>query len=839
MIKRTEEEVEGYGGGRRDGELFPEEKEKAEYRELEAELERRKQEHRQQADFLTQLYNSVPCGIIQFSTDQDYTVVNVNRMVWKFYGYESEAEYCREVKSPLQLVRLEDRPWILGKIGSLTLNGPTVSYRRQGVRRDGQTVWVSVVMGRIVNADGLEVFQAVFTDITDMKRMEQEQRREQMIENQSLRAAICTAFPLIISVNLTKDAYQFFIEEQNVHMLPRQGCYSEMIRHFIPLAHPSCREDFAAMFDRDRVLKQFASGERDVYMEFRQLGRDGSYHWIAVQLIYVETPFKGVAIALVKGLDVQRAEQARQEQLLRDALASARAANQAKSDFLSRMSHDFRTPMNAIIGMSAIGQLKPDEPEQVQDCFRKIDASSRYLLSLINDILDMSKIENGKMNLVRKYFDFAELIGEIDQLIFPQAREKGIGYEIYHEEPLEQYYMGDALRVKQVLVNLLSNSLKFTARGGIEIRIRESRRTGGFAYVQFSVRDTGIGMSKDFLKRMFQPFEQESPEADRSHGGSGLGLSIVYNLVQIMGASIEAESEKGIGTVFTVTIPFRLPEAEVLKGEWRKNGELLKGLDVLVADDDPVVGCQCREMLSEAGANAIWVDSGAGAVKAVERHLEQGKSYDIAMLDWQMPDLNGLEAARQIRSMVGTDATIIMIAAYDWSVIEDKARRAGVDCFISKPLFRCSVYNAFGSVLGKHSPLTEQVEKTGFGHCRILLAEDNEMNREIAVTLLKIHGMEVEAARDGKEALALFQMKGEGYFNGVLMDVRMPVMDGLESARAIRSLNRPDAGRIPILAMTANASREDKLAALAAGMNGYLVKPLDVKAVMEELKKFV
>lgn len=565
--------------GLRDGELFPAEKGRAEYRRLEGVLKRREQEYRQQAEFLTQLFNSVPCGMIQFSTDLQYTVININRMAWKLYGFQSEEEYRSEVKSPLQLVCCEDRPWIMEQLEGLTLNGPTVSYNRRGFKKSGETVWLSVVMGRIVNAGGEEVFQAVFTDITDMKRMEEQQE---------------------------------------------------------------------------------------------------------------------------------------QEQLLRNALTLAKAANQAKSDFLSRISHDIRTPMNAIIGMSTIGQLKMDDPERVQDCFRKIDAASSYLLSLINDILDMSKIENGKMDLARESFDFTQLIGEIGQIIYPQTMEKQIRYEIYHEEPLEQYYMGDALRVKQVLMNLLSNSLKFTPPGGsIEIQIREQKRVLGVSYVQVCIKDTGIGMSKEFTKRMFCPFEQESPEAARNNVGNGLGLSIVYNLVQLMGGSIQVESEKNAGTAFAVTIPFGLPE----EGKEQKEQQEKKALM--------------------------------------------------------------------------------------------KEPRAG------------------------------QIGKVCLGQGRVLLAEDNEVNCEIARTLLEMHGIEVEAVRDGKEALELFEQKGEGYFNAVLMDIRMPVMNGLEAVRAIRSLPRPDAGSIPVLAMTANAFEEDKQAAYDAGMTGYLIKPLDIRAVLEELRKFV
>lgn len=827
--------------GIKEEELFPVESGQRSYMELEGELHRREKEYVQQARFLSQLYNSVPCGIIQFMAEESHRIVNVNRMVWEIYGFGSEEEYRREIKDPFQTVLDRDKQQIERIVAGLLLNGDTASYVRQSFRKDGEQIWLSVIMGRIINADGEEVIQAVFTDMTEIKRLELEQEQQQLIENRCLRIAICTAYPLIMSVNLTRDTYNCFIDGQMSDSLSRQGCYSDMVNRSLPNIYPSYREDFAALFGKEQVCARFASGDRDIYMEYQEKGEDGEYHWLSVQLIYVENPFDEdvLAIKLVKVLDSQRAEQARQEQLLRDALASAKAANQAKSDFLSRMSHDIRTPMNAIVGMSTIGQLKLDDRRSAQDCFRKIDTSSRYLLSLINDILDMSKIETGKMELAHEYFDFAGLMGEVDLIIYPQAEERQIEYIIYHKEPLEQCYIGDPLRLKQILLNLLSNSLKFTRPGGmIRIRIEERKRTNGFSCLQFEIEDTGIGMSKEFCKRMFMPFEQETSEFARNNVGSGLGLSIVYNLVQLMGGSIDVESEKNKGTLFTVTLPFKLAEDDEEMERQRKKRELLKGLSVLVADDDPAVGGQACDILEKAGARSLWVDSGFRAVEEVERLLAEGKYYHIAMIDWKMPDMDGVETARRIRALVGPDTTIIMISAYDWSRIEDEARSAGVDCFIAKPLFRSTIYDAFSQAMDRGRSAAERPVRENFSGLRVLLADDNELNREIARTLLEMQGMEVETARDGKEAVDLYRDKGPGYYTAVFMDIRMPVMDGLEATRAIRAMESGGAA-LPILAMTANAFEEDRARAYAAGMSSYLVKPLDVGAVLEELKKYL
>lgn len=824
----------------KDDELFPVEFSRAEFQKLKAALNIKNQEYEQQAQFLEQLYNTVPCGIIQFTTDEKHEVLAVNPMVWRFYGYPSEAAYHEDIKTPLQAVEGPDYAWILSIIEGLQLNGETASYHRYCKKKNGDEAWINVVMGRIVNDEGKEVIQAVFTDITDQMRLEKAQEQERILENHYLRTAIYTAYPLIMSLNLSKDTYNCFVDGQEQQFFAKEGAFSELVRGSLPLIYHSYQDDFANMFDRTELLRRFSNGEREVYMELQQKGIDGQYHWIAVHIIYVENPFNDdvLAIDLIKLLDAQRAEQARQEQLLRDALASAKAASRAKSDFLSRMSHDIRTPMNAIIGMSTIGQLKVEEKRVVNDCFKKIDASSKYLLSLINDILDMSKIETDKMEIAHELFNFKNFADEINQIIYPQTADKKIWYEMRNMEPLESYYIGDSLRMKQILLNLLSNSLKFTSSGGkIGIDIQETRRTNGYAYLQFIVWDTGIGMSDEFMERIFLPFEQESPGNARNNIGSGLGLSIVYNLVQLMGGTIHVESKKHEGSKFTITIPFQLVTDDEER-EWeRKRQNLLQGFNVLVADDDPIIGKQTAFILEDIGAETIWVDSGIRAIEEVKKSLEENWMFDIAMIDWQMPKMDGIETARQIRQLVGADPMIIMITAYDWSSIEEEAREAGIDFFITKPLLRSVIYETFLQIDTKET--IEKVDTdSALSETHILLVEDNILNQEIAKTLLEMNGAVVDVVENGKEAVDCFARREPGTYQIILMDIRMPVMDGIEATKVIRAMNREDAKQIPILAMTANAFEEDKKIAYEADMTGYLVKPLDIKVLVSELQKY-
>ena len=698
-------------------------------------------------------------------------------------------------------------------------------------RKNGDYVWVQFSTQFAEEyIDGYQVAYSTLTNVDDLMKM----RKEQSVTYESL-----PGFVAKYRIEYINNEMELTLLSANDRFL---DCFGQGSGRGESSLYKNNIQNNLEIIEGQKA--RILAGE-PLHFTMHVNGRNGQTLWLQVNATCVDWQ-EGKPVYLVIFIDVTDVTELRemqrkltaQTEALKDALSVAEHANRAKSDFLSRMSHEIRTPMNAIVGMSTIGQLKLDDRRSVQDCFCKIDASSRYLLSLINDILDMSKIETGKMELAHEYFDFTELMDEVNQIIYPQAEERQIGYVIYHSEPLEQFYIGDPLRLKQILMNLLSNALKFTRAGGrIQIQIEEQKRTNGFSYLRFQVKDTGIGMSREFRSRLFMPFEQEAPETARNNVGSGLGLSIVYNLVQLMGGSIEVESEREKGSVFTVILPFKLAEDDQEVENQRKKRELLQGLAVLVADDDPLVGSQATSILEKAGARSLWVDSGFRAVEEVRRLLEEGRHFDIAMIDWKMPDMDGVETARRIRALVGPDTTIIMISAYDWSRIEDEARSAGVNCFISKPLFGSTIYDAFARAVNRSEEKGAEKEREDFSGCRVLLADDNELNREIARTLLEMRGMEVETAEDGQEAADLYKSRGAGYFSAVLMDIRMPRMDGLEATRTIRAMEDENTDRVPILAMTANAFEEDKARAYEAGMNGYLVKPLDMEAVLDELKK--
>lgn len=528
-------------------------------------------------------------------------------------------------------------------------------------------------------------------------------------------------------------------------------------------------------------------------------------------------------------------EAERNRQIIKDALTAAEQASRAKSDFLSRMSHEIRTPMNAVIGMTTIAAASLDNRDKLTDCLGKIGLSSRYLLSLINDILDMSRIESGKVSIINEEFDFRSFVEGISSLIYPQAKNKNIVFDLNIEGVVDERYRGDPLRLNQVLINILSNALKFTPEWrSVHLSIRETRRVRDRAYLQFIVRDTGIGMEKGLLERIFEPFEQGGASISHSYGGSGLGLAISSNLISLMNGHISVSSTPGVGSEFVVelpllTVPDNTPKQDVS----------LEDIRVLVVDDDLVTCEHTTLILNRIGVDAEYVTSGKAAVTRVKSALQRHTCYNIALVDWKMPDMDGVETARSIRRIVGPDTLVIIMSAYDWTEIEARAREAGVDFFISKPIFQSVVQDVLlKATRRRQSADTLPVQKEDFAGRRILLVEDNEINMEIARTLLEFRNASVDGACNGQQAVEMFRSSPQNHYDAVLMDVRMPVMDGIAATQAIRGLDRADAATVPILAMTANAFAEDIERSRKAGMNEHLTKPIEPETLYARLASY-
>ena len=513
-------------------------------------------------------------------------------------------------------------------------------------------------------------------------------------------------------------------------------------------------------------------------------------------------------------------------------------ANQAKSEFLSNMSHDIRTPMNGIIGMTKIAQTNIDDPAHVKECLRKIDLSSKHLLGLINDVLDMSKIESGKLTLNVDVLSLSETMDSIVNIIQPQVKAKKQLFDIFIQKILVEDICCDGVRLNQILINLLSNAVKFTPEGGqIHVYLTQEESPKGEAYVRchFRVKDTGIGMTAEYQERIFESFSREESKVHKIEG-TGLGMAITKYIVDMMGGTIEVESEVGKGSEFHVILDFEkanVPIKEMMLPPWK----------MLVVDNNEDLCLSAVSSLAEIGVKADWALSGREALKMVERQHQQKEDYFVILLDWQMPEMDGLETAREIRKIVGDEVSILIISAYDWSDIEAEARTAGAHGFISKPLFKSNLYLGLSHLAGLSAEEGKAIaespwEAADFTGKRILLAEDNELNWEIAQAILEEAGFKVEWAEDGKLCLDMFERSEVNYYDVILMDLRMPSMNGFEAAEAIRALNRPDAN-LPILAMTADAFSEDIQKCLACGMNEHIAKPIDVDRLMLLLEKYL
>lgn len=525
-------------------------------------------------------------------------------------------------------------------------------------------------------------------------------------------------------------------------------------------------------------------------------------------------------------------------QTLKDALANAQLANTAKRDFLSRMSHEIRTPMNAIIGMATIAAAHIQNHGRVADCLHKISFSSKHLMSLLNDVLDMSKIESGKLAVHHEEFHLPKLIDSIVSIMYPQTESQGQHFSVALSGIEEERLVGDPLRINQILLNLLSNARKFTpGEGSIKLEVRQERKNGG-VLMRFTVSDTGIGLSEAFQERLFKPFEQADSSISQKYGGTGLGLAITHNLVTLMNGTIRVRSKEHEGTSFTVELPLALPS----DGHASQQEQIVQDMKVLVVDDDLDTCEYAALLLRRMGIAAKWVLTAWEALDQVVDAHERGNGYDVCLIDWKMPEMDGIEVTRRIREVVGPETLIIIITAYDWTAIEQRAREAGANAFLSKPLFSSALYHTLSAVSQKKpasaaaelEPGTEGQTPSLRGR-HVLLVEDNELNREIAEEILKMWGVSFTCAENGQIAVDIFTASAPGTFDAILMDIQMPVLDGYAATAAIRVSDSPESRTIPIIAMTANAFHEDVVSALAAGMNNHISKPIDPERLYQVL----
>lgn len=788
---------------------------------------------------LEMLFTTMDCGVMCHTMDGS-RIISINRAALNILGYESVEELKKDgffIIAPS--VVEEDRHKLQQSIQALKDVGDSVSLEYRVRHADGEIIHV-LGSFKLVEEDGELCCQRFLLDRTAQKVQEEEERLRDKREHMELLHALSIDYNLVC----------FFDLETGLGKALRIGeCRNNILEpiFFGELSLEECMERYieTGVYDEDKEMMRRALSREQLKAELLEkpmihtnyrITCCGELRYFQMKAVRAGEWDKSHGIVLgFRSVDEETRAEREKKALLENALSQANRANKAKSTFLSNMSHDIRTPMNAIIGFTALAITHIDRKEQVEEYLKKIMTSGNHLLSLINDVLDMSHIESGKIHLEEEPCSLPDIMHELRNIIQADIHAKQLdlymdAVDIHNEE-----ICCDRLRLNQVLLNLLSNAVKYTGAGGM-VSMKVIEKGGaptGYANYEFHIKDTGIGMSEEFVSHIFEPFERERNSTISGIQGTGLGMAITKNIVDMMNGTIEVKSKQEIGTECIVCLPLRL------NGERKKESQTipeLTGLRALVVDDDFNTCDNVSCMLQQIGLRAEWTLSGKEAVLRTRQSVMRDDPYFVYIIDWLLPDMNGVEVARRIRQETGKDVPIIVLTAYDWTDIEDEAREAGVTAFCSKPLFFSELRGCLYSIVNRdHVMKTEDVLNESLRTGRILLAEDNELNQEIAVAILEEAGFSVEVASNGQIAVDMLKASEPGYYQVVLMDVQMPVMNGYEATKAIRKLEDKGLATLPILAMTANAFEEDKQEALRSGMDGHIAKPIDIRTLVEML----
>ncbi len=667
-----------------------------------------------------------------------------------------------------------------------------------------------------------------------LRDVSEERETKLKLEQMQIVRALSRDFTEITQVDLANNSSIAvklrgeMVDYDHMESRPYDETWAKFVDTYV---HPADREALREKISPPALMR--AMEDTDVCMIPFRLLLDGEVHYLQAKYAMAGDDRRKLIMG-IRNADAEVKAEEERRKILQDALAAAEHANRAKTTFLNNMSHDIRTPMNAIIGFTALAAAHIDNPKQVADYLGKISVSSEHLLSLINDVLDMSRIESGKVKIEEKEVHLPDVLHDLRTIIQANVNAKQLEFFIDTVDVVHEDIICDKLRLNQVLLNLTSNAVKFTKPGGM-LSVRVIEKAGapsGYASYEFRVKDSGIGMSQGFLKHIFEPFTRERTSTVSGIQGTGLGMAITKNIVDMMGGTISVESEIGKGSEFTVCLQFRVCGAPARCDQIPK----LAGLHALVADDDFNTCASVTRMLGKIGMRAEWTTSGKEAVLRTRLAMENDDEFSAYIIDWVMPDMNGIETVRRIRAIIGESKPIIILTAYDWTEIEEEARAAGVTAFCTKPLFMSELREALvGHV--QDSEEVAEVSDEVFEGKRILLVEDNALNQEIAATILEEKGFVVDVAGDGTEAVEKMEAAAPDRYDLILMDIQMPRMDGYEATRRIRSLEDSTKANIPIYAMTANAFDEDRQKALEAGLNGHIVKPIDIEKLMAVLRE--
>ncbi len=786
---------------------------------------------------LETIFTTMDCGVMSHTLDGS-RIISINRAALEILGYESQEELAADGFNMVAASVLdEDKGKLRECIKELKKEGDSISVEYRVGHKNGEILHV---MGnvKLLKEKGELFYQRFLLDCTAQKLQEKENERRQV----ELLHALSIDYNLVCYFDLnTGMGAPLRIEDNNdcifSDIFSGDISLEDSIGRYIQkIVYEEDKEMLRQSMSQDKIKRELAE-KKQYYVNYRTC-KDGNMKYFQMKAVRagVWTESCGIVLGL-RSVDEEMRNEMEKKGILEDALLQANRASKAKSVFLSNMSHDIRTPMNAIVGFTALALTHIDRREQVEEYLKKIMTSGNHLLSLINDILDISRIESGKMHLEEKPCRLPDILHGLRNIVQADIHAKQLELYIDTVDVLNEDIYCDKLRLNQVLLNLLSNSIKYTKAGGL-ISMRITEKPGalpGFANYEFCIRDTGIGMSKEFVDHIFEPFEREKNTTISGVQGTGLGMAITKNIVDMMNGVIEVKSEQGTGTEFTVSFTFRLSSEEKEPQDIPE----LKNCRALVVDDDFNTCDSVSYMLGQFGMRAEWTLSGKEAVLRTRQASMRGDGYSVYIIDWMLPDMNGIEVTRRIRKEMGEEVPVIVLTAYDWADIEEEAKEAGVTAFCSKPLFLSELRDCLYSIVNAEEEKEDStaVHRGEFHRGRILLAEDNELNQEIAAEILSDAGFSTEIAENGQVAVDMLKKSDPGYYQLILMDVQMPVMNGYEAVREIRKFENKDLASIPILAMTANAFEEDKQNALRCGMNGHIAKPIDIKNLLNTLNK--
>ncbi len=801
----------------------------------------------QSISVIREIGKHMPGGFFIYRAEQPEELLYANKAVFSIFGCKDLEEFKELTGYTFRgMLHPDDYASVSASIEQqISESGEKMDYAEYRIiRRDGAVRWVDDY-GHFTETEAYGGIYYVFiSDITEKKERMESDRKKHQKELDNMITALASDYRSVYHADLDADDAVCYradpddpADKEGEHF-PFHQRFEDYCRLYVDEEY---QKGFLRFIDPDEIRSALATENLIAYRYLVRRGGRESYEML--RMAGVRHPADRAdhivhAVGLgFTNIDSEMRENLRQQKAIVDALTVAEQASRAKTAFLSNMSHEIRTPMNAIIGLNSLALRNESLPDETREYLEKIGDSAQHLLGLINDILDMSRIESGRIVLRKEEFSFRSMLEQINTMVMSQCSEKGLKYECRVLGGVSDYYIGDDMKLKQVLINILSNAIKFTdAPGSVTLDVE---RIGAFreqSTLKFVISDTGIGIDQGFISKIFEPFTQENSSRSSKYGSTGLGLAITRSIVKLMNGEISVRSEKGKGSEFTVVISLRNCQHQGPATRYIRPKDML----VLVVDDEEIAAEHARLVLDEVGIKADTCQTGEEALRMLEVQHAKHNPYNLVLLDWKMPEMDGLDVAREIRKRYDSETTVIILTSFNWDEIMDEALHIGVDSFLAKPLFASNVIDEFERIARKNNlSLFKEKKRAELKGKRILLAEDIFINAEIMKQLIEMKEAEIDHAENGRIAVDMFAESAVGFYDAILMDIRMPEMDGLEAAQTIRAMDRPDAKSIPIVAMTANAFDEDVQRSLQVGMNAHLSKPVEPDALFETLETLI